>query len=120
MSWRCGLSASKVHCSTEHEFDKLKHLLGYIMKYPKLRVVVKGDKLWKEGKSFMNKIFEYNIYYNTLGSIDWYIYHLPFILFGPDTLHDYFNQKLKCFISNVLDPNYMNGICIQMILLTCY
>jgi hypothetical protein len=41
--------ASKVHCSTEHEFNKLKHLIGYLIKYPKLRVVVKGDKLWKEG-----------------------------------------------------------------------
>ncbi len=41
--------ASKVHCSTEHEFDKLKHLLGYLLKYPKLKVVIKGDKLWKEG-----------------------------------------------------------------------
>jgi hypothetical protein len=41
--------ASKVHCSTEHEFNKLKHLIGYLIKYPKLRVVVKGDTLWREG-----------------------------------------------------------------------
>ena len=41
--------ASKVHCSTEHEFAKLAKVVGYIKKYPKVTLNIKGDELFENG-----------------------------------------------------------------------
>ena len=41
--------ASKVHCSTEHEFAKLLKVIGYLKKYPRMSLKIKGDELFTNG-----------------------------------------------------------------------
>ena len=41
--------ASKVHCSTQHEFKKLMRVIGYLKKYPRMNLKIKGDELFQKG-----------------------------------------------------------------------
>ena len=46
----CGIYlASKVHCSTQHEFKKLMRVIGYLKKYPRMNLKIKGDELFQKG-----------------------------------------------------------------------
>lgn len=41
--------ATKVHCPTEHEYGKLKRVIGYLYHKPRLKLLLNGDDLFQNG-----------------------------------------------------------------------